>query len=98
MKNNLFKLQEYSKENEILKELFQNNSNIIEVIYSNKQESGPFISEMKEFVYIVKGKGSIIFQNETINLKKGDFYIIPENKFHDVKTSKKTIWLTFYFK
>ncbi len=55
-----------------------------------------------EFVLLLKGYAKILLENEEIiELKEGDYIIIPKHLKHKViytDTENKTFWLTCYFK
>jgi len=55
-----------------------------------------------EFVLLLKGSAKLLFENnDIIELKEGDYIIIPKHFKHKViytDTENKTFWLTCYFK
>ena len=55
-----------------------------------------------EFVLLLSGNAVLEFQNEaSINLKPGDYIIIPSHKKHRVKetsSKERTFWLALHFK
>lgn len=58
--------------------------------------------EEDEFVLLLKGNAKILLENdEIIELKEGDYVIIPKHLKHKViytDTENKTFWITCYFK
>ena len=64
-------------------------------------ESGWYNQNENEWVIVLEGFGTILFEDgNEITLKKGDFINIPAHKKHKVsKTDKKnvTIWLAVFY-
>jgi cupin 2 domain-containing protein len=83
-----------------------NSKNIkIERIISSGQitEEGVWLEQDNdEFVVLISGEAKIKLENlnEVINLKVGDYMLIPKNSKHRVEytsTTKPTIWLAIHF-
>lgn len=57
--------------------------------------------DKNEFVLLISGSARISFENNyTIEIKPGDYFIIPAHKKHRVdftKPEENTIWLTLHF-
>jgi len=100
---NIFENILIDKKNEEFKEILKNENLRIERIVSNGQKSNDgFWYEQKEneFVLILEGDAQIEFEDEVVDLKKGDFLNIVANRKHRVKyTSKEelTIWLAIFY-
>ena len=74
----------------------------IERIVSRKHitPKGKWYNQNKnEFVLVLKGNAKLRFEkNKIINVKKGDYIIIPAHLKHRVeKTDKETIWLVVFY-
>ncbi len=57
--------------------------------------------DKNEFVLLVSGSAELEFENESsIQLKPGDYLIIPPHKRHRVSktdSSQKTVWIALHF-
>jgi len=64
-------------------------------------DSGWYDQEQDEWVMVLKGEASILFENkETISLKAGDYITIAaHNKHRVIKTSEvtETVWLAIHY-
>lgn len=101
---NLFENIKIDKKAEQFISLFENKNIKIEKIVSNGQISAKdfwYEQEENEFVLLLDGYAIIEFEDEQIELNKGDFINIKSYKKHRVKYTceeKPTIWLAIYYK
>ena len=74
----------------------------VERIVSDGHISPPgfwYDQEEIEFAAVLKGNATLEFENETLELKAGDWVIIPAHERHRViYTSSPCIWLTVFHK
>ncbi|OGU61554.1 MAG: hypothetical protein A2X64_02405 [Ignavibacteria bacterium GWF2_33_9] len=95
----------FNSPSEYFEDIFGNENFRIEKIYSTGQstESGIWLSEdVNEFVILLEGEAKLLFENNfQIDLKKGDYFIIPRKTKHRVEKTAKdriTTWLTVHYK
>ncbi|MEI8204355.1 MAG: cupin domain-containing protein [Bacteroidota bacterium] len=102
---NLFSSDKFSLDNSVeLTEIILKNSNItIERIVSNGQHSadGFWYDQMQdEWVMLLTGSAQLQFEgNKTINLKSGDYILIPAHCKHRVNSTSaepKCFWLAIH--
>lgn len=92
-----------NSQDEFFEDIINNNSFRIERILSSGQQTPDGIwleEETNEFVLLIEGSSIIRFfeDNCKINLKKGDWFIIPKNTKHRVEyTENLTYWLTIHY-
>ncbi len=104
MVKNIFDDIKVDKKEEIFEVLFQNQVVKIEKIISNGQTSKPnfwYNQEEIEFVILLSGEAQIEFEDEIIDLKKGDYTLISAHRKHRVAftdTKNPTIWLAVFIK
>ena len=104
MVKNIFDKIKINKKEEIFEILFQNRVVKIEKIVSNGQTSKPnfwYNQNEIEFVILLSGKAQIEFKDKILDLKEGDYYIIPAHCKHRVAFTdleKPTIWLAVFIK
>lgn len=92
------------KDKEIFQVILQNKKLKIERIVSQGQttDKGKWLKDARnEWVIVLKGAGKLRFQkdNRLIQLKAGDYILIPVNTAHRVEwisLREKTIWLAVY--
>ncbi len=102
--NNIFEVSEEKLPEELI-EIIERNENIrIERIISEGQRSPEnfwYNQDRNEFVILLKGSAKLMFENgETVNLKPGDYLIIPKHKKHRVEYTseiQKTFWLAVHY-
>ncbi len=100
---NIFENIKIDKQKEQFFDLIKNDNVRIEKIVSNGQSSPKgFWYEQKEneFVLLLEGFAILEFEDEEVELEKGDFLNIPAFKKHRVKhTSQQepTIWLAVFY-
>lgn len=88
-------------EQELLERLVTSHSVTIERIVSKGQESPWFDQDRHEWVMVLKGNATLLFENQTsIQLSAGDFINIPAHSKHKVAWTDpdiETIWLTVHY-
>lgn len=101
---NIFEDFPERQESEYLELLLSNPAFKMEKIISQGHVSPDnfwYDQNKNEFVLLISGNARISFENNyTIDLKPGDYLIIPAHKKHRVdftKPGEKTIWLTIHF-
>lgn len=91
------------KKNEEFLQLLQNENLQIERIVSNGQTSPDnfwYDQEKSEFVLLLEGEAIIEFENEEVELFKGDCINIEAHRKHRVKYTSQTqatIWLAIFY-
>ncbi len=100
---NIYKGAKCPKGKESLKILAESKNIKLQKIISNgfkNKENFWYSQTQDEFVILLKGKATILFDTaKKLNLKAGDYLIIPKNTKHRVeKTSSKPVcvWLTCF--
>ncbi|MDP4268319.1 MAG: cupin domain-containing protein [Bacteroidota bacterium] len=106
-KNNIFNVSDIKNNNpqeEIFENLFKNENLRIERIISSGQftpENEWLVQDIDEWVILLQGESVLKFyNNQTINLSKGDYIHIPANTKHRVEhTSNEPIciWLAVHY-
>lgn len=102
-KYNIFEKIIVNKKEEIFFEIFKNETIKIEKIVSNGQKSPEnfwYEQEKSEFILLLEGFAILQFENEEIELKKGDCLNIKAMQKHRVKyTSQEepTIWFAVFY-
>lgn len=101
---NIFSSLPEKPEHELFEELLHDKNIRIERIVSQghtSPESGWYDQEENEWVIVVEGSGSILFENGSeVNLKKGDYLNIPAHTRHKVIWTDPngiTIWLAIHY-
>lgn len=88
-------------EQESFERLVTGHSVTIERIVSNGQESPWFDQDRNEWVMVLKGNATLLFENQTsIQLSAGDFINIPAHSKHKVAWTHpdiETIWLAVHY-
>jgi len=75
----------------------------IERVVSNGHASPPgfwYDQEQHEWVVVMKGAARLTFEDETVEMKPGDFVNIPAHKKHRVELTtpdEPTIWLALHY-
>jgi cupin 2 domain-containing protein len=77
----------------------------IEKIVSNGQSSPPrfwYNQDQAEWVAVLKGQAKLLFEgdNEPIEMKPGDYVLIPAGRRHRVEwtsADEPTVWLAVFF-
>ncbi len=75
-----------------IKRIISTGQNSIENFWYNQKEN--------EFILLLQGEAGIEFEDDNIELKKGDYCLIPKYKKHRVsytKSNEITIWLCIFF-
>ncbi|PKL86318.1 MAG: hypothetical protein CVV22_03955 [Ignavibacteriae bacterium HGW-Ignavibacteriae-1] len=78
------------------------NVRIERIISSGNHSSDGFWYDQdeNEWVILLQGSAKIEFEEEMIDLKTGDYLLIPSHKKHRVaetSSTEKTIWLAVFF-
>ena len=102
---NIYENLPFDKSEEIFETIIENEHLKLERIISSGQSTPPgewYDQDRSEWVVLLTGSASILFEteNETIDMKPGDYVHIPAHIKHRVeKTSSKTetIWLALHF-
>ncbi|MEF3279574.1 MAG: cupin domain-containing protein [Elusimicrobiota bacterium] len=93
MEHKIIKLKEltkYQKLNIVSNTIINKKKGTITLFAFDKDQSlSPHTSPYDAFVYIVDGEAEISISSKLYKLKKGDFIIMPANKPHSVKATKK---------
>lgn len=92
---NLYENIKFSKKEEIIDYFFQNEKYTVERILSSGQTTG-FMDQIEdEWVILLEGEASIMYEDDTVvYLKRGDALFIPAHCIHRVsKTSENCIWI-----
>ena len=102
-KQNIFDNIIRNKQSEEFNEILKQDNVRIERIVSNGQTSREnfwYDQEENEFVMVLEGDSIIEFENEAVELKKGDYLNIESHRKHRVKytdINKPTIWLAVFY-
>jgi cupin 2 domain-containing protein len=102
--NNIFKNIPEGLDEEFFESLLENDQFKIERIVSRGHSSEKdfwYDQEQNEWVLLVQGEAEIEFENETVQLNKGDHLQIDAHKKHRVKStsvSPPAIWLAVHWK
>lgn len=101
---NLFNDIPEKSDQEFLDILLQKDSIKVERIISRGHSSPEnfwYDQDKNEFVLLISGNARLTFDDgDKLNLKPGDYLIIPAHKKHRVEftdPAEKTIWLTIYY-
>jgi len=84
--------------------LYKGKSILIEKIISGDKKSPAqdwLCQNKDEWVILLRGKSVIRFENQTINLKEGDYLYIPKKTKHKIdflSQRPKCIWLAIHIK
>ncbi len=86
------------KSGELFEKLFENGYTDIELIVSSdRPETVLYNQPHDEAVLLMEGSATLEMEGEVVELKRGDFFIIPANTPHRVlKTEKATRWLAIH--
>jgi len=103
-KNNIFSDLPKSIDKEVFEDILTRENIRIERIISRGQcspESDWYDQEENEWVIMLSGSGTLLFEDErVIELKTGDYVLIPAHQRHKVvstDTEQPTIWLAVFF-
>lgn len=90
--------------NEVFERLIQSKAVTIERIVSKGHTSpaaGWYDQEQNEWVIVLRGSASILFENEPlVDLKEGGYVNIPAHKKHRVVSTSvnpETVWLAVHY-
>lgn len=102
--NNIFSDLPASLDQEVFEDILRRENIRIERIISqghSAPETGWFDQDENEWVIVLSGSASLLFEGETeIELRPGDYVMIPAHQRHRVlKTDPEqpTIWLAIFF-
>jgi cupin 2 domain-containing protein len=103
-KNNIFSDLPKSIDKEVFEDILTRGNIRIERIISHghcSPESGWYDQEENEWVIMLSGSGTLLFEDErVIELKAGDYVLIPAHQRHKVirtDAEQPTIWLAVFF-
>ena len=102
-KQNIFDNIIINKQSEEFNEILKQDNARIERIVSNGQSSAEnfwYDQEESEFVMVLEGHSIIEFEDEEVELKKGDYINIEAHRKHRVKhtdLNQPTIWLAVFY-
>lgn len=103
-KNNIFSDLPKSIDKEVFEDILTRGNIRIERIISHghcSPESGWYDQEENEWVIMLSGSGTLLFEDErVIELKTGDYVLIPAHQRHKVvrtDAEQPTIWLAVFF-
>lgn len=99
--DNIFKLPDEISKEELFEKLAQGKDVLIERIVSYGHTTPDdywYNQEKDEWIILFQGEAAILFDDgNEINLKSGDYLLIPKHKKHRViKTSSPCIWLAVH--
>ena len=101
---NIFAAIPADLDNELFEVLVSSENVTIEKIISKGHQSperGWYDQERNEWVLVLKGCAKLMFDDHAVvNLKAGDFILIPPHKKHKVSWTdpdQETVWLAVYF-
>jgi len=99
---NIFDQVEGSGQNELIIALLERAGFKLEQIVSNGQASEPgfwYDQAGDEWVLLVRGEAMLAFEQENLNLKAGDYLLIPAHARHRVAScSQDALWLALHVK
>lgn len=102
--HNIFDCIPENLDEEIFQQLVDGDSVRIERIISrghSSPESGWYDQDRNEWVLVLKGEAVLLLEDEqTVNLKAGDYINIPAHKKHRVEWTdpdSETIWLAVHY-
>lgn len=103
LKNIFSSLPEKSLDAEVFEMLLQNNNVKLERIISTGQITPSdkwYDQEQDEWVILLKGQATLLFENESeVNLKSGDYIVIKAHQKHKVKWTspdEACVWLALH--
>ncbi len=102
--DNLFDNLPTSVPQELIEILAENQHVRIERIVSHRHASPDgfwYDQEEHEWVIVLKGAATLRFENETVEMKPGDFVNIPAHTKHRVEWTtpdEPTIWLAVFYR
>ncbi len=88
---------------ELVETLLETNSVRVERIVSNGHASPKYFwydQEQHEWIVVLRGAARIRFEDETVDVRPGDFIHIPAHKRHRVEWTtpdEPTIWLAVHY-
>lgn len=78
--------------------LLQNKRVRIERIVSNKAATQWYDQEEDEWIVLLKGSATIVFEDDTVQLEAGDTLLLEAHRRHRVvQTSEDALWLTVFY-
>lgn len=101
MNNLLFNIFDnlcFSEKEEILNLIYEDDSLKIIRILSLNQITKVYDQEELEIVLLFDGEASIKFDDEIVDLKKGDVLKIPPHTKHKVIKQKRAVWFCVFKK
>jgi len=73
------------------------NIQINHIVSSDKLEDKLYIQDEDEWLVLLKGKATLLLDDDTKTLKSGDTLFIPAKTPHKIlSTTKGTLWLTVH--
>ena len=85
----IFKLKDLKPheeyENILIKKLYSDNQSTSFVIWVKDNVKAHYHAEHTEQLFILEGKGKMTIGEQTSNIKKGDYFVIPKGVPHSVK-------------
>ncbi|PCJ62619.1 MAG: cupin [Planctomycetota bacterium] len=101
---NIFENIPENLEDENFEKIIRSENVVIERIVSKghtSPENGWYDQEQNEWVLLLKGQAKILFStDETLELKEGDYVLIPAHKKHKViwtDPATESIWLAVHY-
>ncbi|MDP2849463.1 MAG: cupin domain-containing protein [Sulfuricurvum sp.] len=94
----IYTKEQPTENSEIFSTLFQNDSIKIESIKSWLKTPGEFYNQdHDEWVLLLSGEARLEIENNSFNLKAGDYCFISRNTLHRVlSTSKGALWIGIF--
>lgn len=95
---NLFENLNFSKKEEILDTIYEDEKVKVERILSLNQITDFYDQEELELVFLLEGIAEILINEEKMKLKKGDFLKISPHQVHKIISQENAIWLCVFLK
>lgn len=95
---NWYNGQEYSKEREIEKVIFEDEKIKICLTYSLGQETGWYDQEERETVALVEGEAILEYEWGCRKMTKGDVLLLEPHERHRIQKQEKCIWYCVFEK
>lgn len=99
---NIFDIAADDGQDELIIALLERSGFRLEQIVSHGRGSDPdfwYDQDCDEWVLLVQGEAMLEFKEERLNLKAGDYYLIPAHARHRVAScSQDALWLALHVK
>ena len=97
---NIYNYTQPKEGEEVIETLLDKEDITINRIISNKVVDGEWYDQDEdEWLVLVSGEATLVFEDKEVALLKGDTFYIPQHRKHCVKkTSEDALWLTVHIK